>query len=48
MKEKCETLGAVLLVFGIIGSIILAYNCGFVVDTDYSYLITEKEMNFLL
>lgn len=47
MKNACNTLGTIVLVLGIIGSIILAWNNGVVV-TYNSYLGVEEERNVLL
>lgn len=47
MKKACNTLGAVVLVLGIIGSIGLAWNNGVTV-TYNSYLGIEEERSILL
>lgn len=47
MKKACSTLGVVVMILGIIGSIALAWNNGVTVTYD-SYFGIEEERNFLL
>lgn len=47
MKDACNTLGTIVLVLGIIGSIALAWNNGVTVTYD-SYLRVEETRSILL